>query len=207
MTSIEWWVRGVDGQRRWERCSVVAALTEVGIIPKLSLGTLDELPRRNFERLLRGFADGDAEWLGYLEDDVVLAPDFHRRMTHAESAMAGAGVVALFSNKAADMTALKTGLGWRREWPGDFCMTQGMLLHRDTVAGVLDYLPEWEAAHPQHRDAVDYLIGDWCRATKTRIHVVVPSMVQHRDGVSLLGNRWSRPRVSRSFVHAYGEVQ
>ena len=203
-------VRNVPGTRAAELAALRAMLATQGIAPEVVAARPGESPRATFLRALAA-GDPDAPWVVHLEDDVWPAPDLGARL-----AAAVAGIDA--SPRVAALTAFTLHRGDVGSWaraaplatlaavaPSRFAMTQCLAVRRSVVAGLADHLPAWEAAHPEHNNAEDYMFGNYCSKAGLRIFKHVPSLVQHRDIDSLLGHPCGRRR-SPSFAAAYGEI-
>jgi len=199
-------VKTVAGARPSELAALQGQLAAQGVLPALTAaGEPGEAPRDNFRRVLRLGAASGREWLLHLEDDAYLAPDFAAKAL----ALIGRGTANLwtfYSARKEDGEALAAGKECRRVTPGAFANTQAVAFPCCLIPHLLAYLPEWEAKHPEHRSAVDYFLGAFCRRERLLIQASVPSLVQHRAGKSLLGHRARFGRVSRTFAAAYGEV-
>ena len=198
-------VKAVSGKREAELAGLIRQFRDQGIEPEICYGTLEEPPRDNLRRLLGMAAASGRPYFAHVEDDAYLAPDF-----------AGQALLRLQSDPDCMWTfynarkevrdAYRAGKDRCRITPSAFANTQFIVLPASHLSGILAYLPEWEARHPEHRSAVDYFFGAYCRQAGLRIYAAAPSLVQHLEIPSLLGPRASCGRISRAFREHYGEI-
>jgi hypothetical protein len=141
------------------------------------------------------------DWVVGIEDDALLAPDFSTAFFSALAEPHPPAVQALtfYRNDRADLDCLARGERWRlipaRQFHGLVCIA----VRRAVVPAILAHWEEW----PDEKLGI--ALGDLFSRRGWEIRCHVPSLVQHLDTDSILGHR-TRPRRSRSFTAAYGEI-
>lgn len=166
-----------------------------------------DAPRVDYPRAVTLGLSLNTPWLLTLEDDVWLAPDFADKALAAinEGARNGANAVSMFSRHGEDLEMLKRGQTWRSQSPKSFIMMQAIAVARPYLEGLPEWAPSWYEERPGTVHAADILLAHWLSKQKAKLHVHVPSLVQHRRSRSTLGGR-AAARQSESFRKVYGEV-
>lgn len=200
----------VDQDSAARRAALACLLTQLKQWPDVFtpvLTSLHEDSRRDVVNALRILAEeGAPRTIGlYLEDDVVLAPDFGPIAKTAAN-MVRFGLPYI---RACSLFRLRDDLPH-----GEYHTTKGSRLN-SSCALMLEipdpvrfatFSKRWYEAHPEHRHASDLLIGDWIRSQGSRWLTWAPSAVQHRNLPSTLGPR-STKRISLSYERHYGPIE
>lgn len=127
-----------------------------------------------------------------LEDDIILCPDFERRV-EAVIATHGHAPIQFFSRGRRDA---ELGSRWR---PGStFSMNQCHYLPAGMAAGIVDYFADWPR-RAKTVSACDWLVADFLSRSRSRYWLHVPSLVDHRVGVSAIDSRRPKSRKSSTF--------
>lgn len=132
-----------------------------------------------------------AEAALHMEDDTVLTRGFGPKVA-AVLAERPDVVVQFFSRRKEDAAG--------PHWGSSFIYGQCFYTPAGVSMALLEFLPGWQAAHPEHPTGLDYAVNDFLRSRKQRCWVHVPSLVQHREGVSAIDPRRARRRQSKTFV-------
>lgn len=136
-------------------------------------------------------AAGDSAAI-FLEDDLVLCPDWHAKIA-AVIAEHPDDAIQFFSMRKADLTE---GARWEpgRTWLSTLCY----YLPAGDAASLLAYVDTWKAEHPEEGNGYDLGLGHWLRSQGRKYWLHVPSLVQHQEWPSELGPRSSK-RLSLTF--------
>jgi hypothetical protein len=171
----------------------------------LGLQRENETARQNRDRIFGMVINHAVQWILYLEDDIMLSPEFGQCVSNAlqsdDANSEKVAAVTFYSNSKKDV--VKENFYFRTVAPKQFYGICCLAIKPHIVKSFLDYAPSWYSEHPEHHDAYDLMIGSCISMLKKKILVFVPSQVQHRDTDSLLNHRYGR-RKSQSFLEAYG---
>lgn len=187
-------------------CELLTQLQSQFPVPiVLGLQRENETARQNRDRLFSLAVQYNPQWIIYIEDDVILSPEFERCIPDAlqsdEATAEKVAAVTFYSNSSKDIVS--EHFYFRTVAPKQFYGICCIAIKPTIVKSILRYSSKWYANHPEHHDAYDLMIGSCISEMKKKILVFVPSQVQHRDSSSLLNHKFGR-RKSRSFSNAYG---
>lgn len=179
---------------------LLAQLDEQRVPFQVVTQLLGDGPQQSFVRAVS--EPIDTPWTIFLEDDVFLAPDFYSRAQQycriSDTAWSG------YSGRSTDLKLIENGRTYRLT--KNFWMSQCVGIRTALLESLAEWAPTWWTNHPEHKSAVDLMIGDWLANMGKRIVVAVPSLVQHKNSPSLLGHCNGRVRQSPSFARMYGEI-
>ena len=131
----------------------------------------------------------------HLEDDIVLAKDFYRRITNAIKDHPD-NMIQFFSMRKADLE-----VGSR--WDSNYMMNQCHYNPAGYSNLIADYWHEWKETEEGKANAVGYdtMMNRWLRNRKEKYWIHVPSLVDHRVGKSMIDpRRASTNRQSKTFT-------
>lgn len=191
-------VRATHGKRLRERNQLLGRLSGCGNVVVVESHPGGEPSRRQFVRAL---SQADREWALLVEDDAWPCDGFAdhaiRRLNRQTFV-----ILSLYSGRSA---LAEDGDEVMRVPPSQLSMSVALFVPSAIAAPLAAYLPEWEAANPQHKHAADYFLRDFCVRERLPVAYTRPSLCQHRPGPSTLGHGAGR-RYSPSFLRAFGEI-
>lgn len=130
----------------------------------------------------------------HMEDDIILTRNFLAKV-EAVIASRPNQLIQFFSMRNADKTK---GSRWDRS----FSMNQCFYLPAGYGTLLLDYLPRWHRAHPEHPGGYDLAMNAWLKSRKEAYWLHCPSLVDHRVCQSVADRRRSHHRQSLTFREA-----
>jgi len=172
----------------------------------LGLQREEETARQNRDHLFSLAIQHDSQWIIYIEDDVILSPEFGPCVSNAlqsnEAISNKVAAVTFYSNSSKDV--IRDTYYFRTVAPSQFYGICCIAVKPFVAKSILENAQRWYDCHKEHHDAYDLMMGACISRMKKKILVFVPSQVQHRDSRSLLNHKFGR-RKSRSFSKAYGD--
>jgi len=150
--------------------------------------------RNAMDTFVKAMRLNDRDPCVHLEDDALLCDGFMEKAQAVIDQRPDA-VIQFFSRRKDDVV---TGSRWDRH----FSCTVAYYQPRHFAADILEYLPEWMRANPQHPTGFDITINDLLRMRKQPHWIQVPNLADHRVQVSAISSRRARARVSNTFKDA-----
>tara|TARA_Y100001963_G_C6642568_1_gene381712 strand:+ start:228 stop:782 length:555 start_codon:yes stop_codon:yes gene_type:complete len=128
----------------------------------------------------------------HLEDDIVLAKDFYRKITNAIKEHPD-NVIQFFSMRKADLE-----VGSR--WDNNYLMNQCHYNPAGYSNLIADFFTDWDKKET-NASGTDLMLCDFLKSRKEKYWIHVPSLVDHRVGVSMIDpRRASTNRQSKTFT-------
>ena len=143
----------------------------------------------------------DASWLLYMEDDVILGPDFGLLpglLREADELFPYTGVVSFFSGSFGEP-------GWSIHPMEQFGWLQcAAIRNTDRLAGLRDCIDDIVTRNARWYGLPDGLIGTFLAVEYDAYALWCPSLVQHAEVTSAFSGERTGTRISLTYEQAYG---